>query len=210
MARVVERLRDLIQTGDRVLRIEGVLSGTLSFLCNTLAGDQPFSAAVVEAKSLGYTEPDPREDLSGMDVARKAVILARECGQKLELGDISVESLVPEALRDAPDAEAFLAGLAEHDGAMEAQRLAADAAGEVLRYVAVIEADGGATVGLRRYPKSHAFARTRGGDNIIAFTTERYREEPLVVQGPGAGPAVTAGGVFADVLRLASWLGAPS
>ena len=207
---VITTLRDLIQTGDRVLRIEGVLSGTLSFLCNTLAADNPFSAAVVEAKKLGYTEPDPREDLSGMDVARKAVILARECGKRIELDDVEIESLVPESLRDAPDAEAFLTGLAAHDDAMEGQRIAADADDQVLRYVAVIEADGGASVGLRRYPKSHAFARTRGGDNIIAFTTERYLEEPLVVQGPGAGPAVTAGGVFADVLRLASWLGAPS
>ena len=207
---VITTLRDLIQTGDRVLRIEGVLSGTLSFLCNTLAADRLFSDVVAEARRLGYTEPDPREDLSGTDVARKAVILARECGQELELAQVEVESLVPQALRSAPDAEAFLAGLVEHDGAMEAQRLAAEADGEVLRYVAVIEPGGGATVGLRRYPKSHAFARTRGGDNIIAFTTERYREEPLVVQGPGAGPAVTAGGVFADLLRLASWLGAPS
>ena len=207
---VITTLRDLVQTGDKILKIEGVLSGTLSFLFNSFVPGRPFSEIVKEARSLGYTEPDPREDLSGTDVARKAVILAREAGFGIELADIPVQSLVPTALEGEEDAEDFVAGLAAHDDDMERLRVDAESAGEVLRYVAVVSSDGEARVELRRFGQTHAFARTCGGDNVIAFTTERYSEQPLIVQGPGAGPAVTAGGVFADLLRLASYLGAPS
>lgn len=207
---VIKTLRDLVQTGDRVLAIEGVLSGTLSYLFNTLTPDVPFSRLVREAKEQGFTEPDPRDDLSGMDVARKVVILAREMGLALELDALPVQSLVPAGLEDAPSAEAFLDGLAAFDGQMRARLEEAEREGKALRYVGVVDRDKGASVQLRAYSKEHAFARLRGSDNIIAFTTERYREQPLIVQGPGAGPEVTAAGVFADLLRLTAHLGAPS
>lgn len=205
---VITTLRDLIQTGDRVERVEGVLSGTLSYVFNRFDGTRTFSSVVREAKELGYTEPDPRDDLSGMDVARKLVILAREMGVEIELGDVEIESLVPEALRSVATAAEFMDALPAHDAAMESRRAAATAEGQCLRYVGVVEASGKARVTLAAYPMTHAFARLSATDNIFAFTTARYGAQPLVVQGPGAGPEVTAGGVFADVLRLAAWLGA--
>ncbi len=205
---VISTLRDLVRTGDRIHRIEGVLSGTLSFLLQAFGAERPFSDAVREAHGRGYMEPDPRDDLSGMDVARKAVILGREMDLSVELEDVPVESLVPEDLQGCEQADEFLAGLPRHDATMEALRLEAQKSGKVLRYVAVIEASGQIQVGLRRFPQSHAFARIQPGDNILAFTTDRYHEQPLIVQGPGAGPAVTAAGVFGDLLRLAASLGA--
>jgi len=203
---VITTLRDLIQTGDRVTRIEGVLSGTLSYVFNSYTGGTSFSEVVKQAKALGYTEPDPRDDLAGTDVARKLVILGREMDLAMELDAVAVQSLVPEALRGA-DVEAFMTGLADFDAPMAAALEEARAAGEVLRYVGVIEADGRASASLRRYPLAHPFARVGASDNILAFTTARYHAQPLIVQGPGAGPEVTAGGVFADLLRLASSVG---
>lgn len=205
---VISTLRDLVRTGDRIHRIEGILSGTLSYLLQVFGREKTFSTAVKEAHSRGYMEPEPRDDLSGMDVARKAVILGREMGLGIELPQVPVESLVPEELRGVADAEEFIGGLPRHDASMESLRLEAEREDRVLCYVAVIRDDGKVEVGLRRYPKSHAFARIQPGDNILAFTTDRYREQPLIVQGPGAGPEVTAAGVFGDLLRLAGSLGA--
>jgi aspartokinase/homoserine dehydrogenase 1 len=202
---VIATLRDLVRTGDRVTKVEGVLSGTLSYVFNVWDGALPFSQIVRDAKARGYTEPDPRDDLSGMDVARKLVILAREMGVHLELGDVRVESLVPEALRGV-DAGAFLDALAQHDEVLEARRARAEAEGAVLRYVGVVRADGRAEVALLPYDKSHPFAALAATDNVIAFSSARYASQPLVVRGPGAGPEVTAGGVFADLLRLVSSL----
>ncbi len=202
---VIGTLRDLVRTGDRVKQIEGVLSGTLSYVFNTWDGSQPFSEVVRKAQALGYTEPDPRDDLSGTDVARKLVILAREMGVELELERVAVESLVPTALASL-EASAFVDGLRAFDGEMSARFEAAKARGEVLRYVGVAGATVRAKVALLAYPESHPFARLSATDNVFAFTTERYAQQPLLVQGPGAGPAVTAGGVFADLLRLASSL----
>ena len=200
-------LRDLLETGDTVRSIEGVLSGTLAFLFNTVTPDAPWSTAVRDARTQGFTEPDPREDLSGTDVARKLVALAREVGRPLELADVEVESLVPASL-SSPDlsADAFLDGLSTMDGEMQARLAKAAANHQVLRYVARLDANGRATVGLASLPESHPFAATKGTDNVIAFTTDRYPERPLVVQGAGAGPAVTAAGVFGDLLRLATSL----
>jgi aspartokinase/homoserine dehydrogenase 1 len=203
---IINTLRDLVQTGDRVLKIEGVLSGTLSYIFNTFDGTRPFSEIVIEAKGKGYTEPDPRDDLSGMDVARKLVILAREMGLDLELQDIRIESLVPESLRKG-SIDQFLDELPRHDKAMTSLVTEARGRGEVLRYVGLVDPEGLCSVALKSYPRSHAFAGTSGSDNIVAFTTERYHTQSLVVQGPGAGPEVTAGGVFADLLRLASYVG---
>ena len=204
---VIATLRDLSRTGDRIDRVEGVLSGTLSYVFNVYDGSRPFSHVVREAKRLGYTEPDPRDDLSGADVARKLVILAREMGVEIELGDVVVESLVPSSAADAPTAEAFLDQLADGDADMAKRLATARARGAVLRYVGVVESDGAARVSLAEYPDTHPFGRLGASDNIFAFTTARYAQRPLVVQGPGAGPDVTAGGVFADLLRLADWLG---
>jgi bifunctional aspartokinase / homoserine dehydrogenase 1 len=144
-------------------------------------------------------------------VARKVAILAREAGLRLELDDIPVESLVPEPLRACPTADEYLARLPEFDQEMAARLASAEASGEVLRYVGVVDAEKGTgSVELRRYPRDHPFAQLQGSDNIIAFTTARYFKQPLVVRGPGAGAEVTAGGVFSDLLRLAAHLGAPS
>ncbi|MEP6685166.1 MAG: bifunctional aspartate kinase/homoserine dehydrogenase I [Verrucomicrobiota bacterium] len=203
---IINTLRDLVQTGDQVLKIEGVLSGTLSYIFNTFDGVTPYSEIVREARRKGYTEPDPRDDLSGMDVGRKLVILAREMELDLELNDVRIESLVPESLQKG-SVEGFLERLPEHDHAMTDLLIQARGRDEVLRYVGVINPEGQCAVELKSYPRSHAFAGTSGSDNIVAFTTQRYHTQSLIVQGPGAGPEVTAGGVFADLLRLASYLG---
>ena len=144
-------------------------------------------------------------------MARKVTILGRECGLELELDAVPVSSLVPEALRGCATAEEYMARLPEFDAEMDALLMEADAAGEVLRFVGVVDArGGGGSVELRRYPKDHAFAQLSGSDNIIAFATQRYAAQPLIIRGPGAGAEVTAGGVFSDLLRLAAYLGAPS
>ncbi|KAG2597184.1 hypothetical protein PVAP13_5KG198800 [Panicum virgatum] len=208
---IISTLRGLLETGDKILRIEGIFSGTLSYIFNNFEGTRTFSNVVAEAKEAGYTEPDPRDDLSGTDVARKVIILARESGLTLELSDIPVKSLVPEALASCSSADEFMQKLPSFDEDWAKQRSEAEAAGEVLRYVGVVDAvNQKGQVELRRYKRDHPFAQLSGSDNIIAFTTSRYKEQPLIVRGPGAGAEVTAGGVFCDMLRLASSLGAPS
>ena len=204
---VISTLRDLLDTGDELIAIDGILSGTLAWLFNRFDGSVPFSELVREAHALGYTEPDPRDDLSGTDVARKLVILAREAGMPLSLGDVDVQSLVPERLRDA-DREGFMASLHELDAPMLSAYDAARDRGCVLRYVARLQQDGKARVALLELPDDHAFAHLRLTDNCVQFTTRRYRDNPLIVQGPGAGPEVTAAGVFSDLLRLSAALGA--
>jgi len=198
---IIQTLENLTETGDRVQHIEGILSGTLSYLFNAFDGERPFSEILIQAKEAGFTEPDPRDDLSGMDVARKVVILAREMGLRLELSDVTLEGLVPDALRDGT-VEEFLERLPEHDETMTDILRTAQAEGKVLRFVGSVKRDGTASVRLRRYPTDHAFARISHTDNIVRFQTDRYRKNPLIVQGPGAGPQVTAAGVFADLLRL--------
>jgi bifunctional aspartokinase / homoserine dehydrogenase 1 len=183
---IISTLHDLVHTGDQVLRIEGVLSGTLSYIFNVFDRTRPFSEIVRDAREKGYTEPDPRDDLSGQDVSRKLVILAREMGLELELADVRIESLVPESLRGG-SVEKFLERLPEHDHAMLELFSQAQARGEVLRYVGVVDPGGECSVELRSYPRSHAFAGTSGSDNIVAFQTKRYHTQSLIVQGPGAG-----------------------
>ena len=205
---IIQTWRDLKETGDDILAIEGILSGTLAYLFNVFDGSKPFSAIVREARDSGYTEPDPRDDLSGMDVARKLIILARELGLRLELTDIEIESLVPEELH-ASSIDEFLNDLSAYDAAMLARYKKAFDAGQVLRYVGSLNKAGKATVRLESLPTEHSFAHINLTDNIVRFVSGRYSDNPLVVQGPGAGPAVTAAGVFADLLRLARYLGAP-
>ncbi|HKR10945.1 MAG TPA: bifunctional aspartate kinase/homoserine dehydrogenase I [Pyrinomonadaceae bacterium] len=189
---IIQTLRGLVETGDEVIKIEGVLSGTLSYIFNSLDGGRTFSEVVREAHSLGLTEPDPREDLSGVDVARKLIILAREMGLEVEMDAVQVESLV-----------------AEDDQSIAALLDSARDRGEVVRYVGTIDSDGNLSARRRNYPIDHPFASLTGSDNIVSFQTARYNTQPMIVRGPGAGPEVTAAGVFADLLRLASFLGAP-
>ena len=202
---VICTLKDLRETGDTVYRIEGMVSGTLAWLFSMYDGTTPFSSLVLKAKEFGFTEPDPRDDLSGMDVARKTVILARELGYRTEVSDIDVESLVPESLRGVPKDE-FLSRLSEIDDHMLELYRSAEKKGMKLRYVGKVE-NGVCSVSLSEYPADHPFSTASGTDNVIAFTTARYNKEPLVIKGPGAGPEVTAGGVFADILRLSAYLG---
>lgn len=202
---VVQTLRDLIDTGDELLAVEGMLSGTLAWLFNRFDGSVPFSALVREAHALGYTEPDPRDDLSGMDVARKLVILAREAGVALSLDDVAVDSLVPPALAQL-ERDDFMEALPAMDAPMAALLGEARAAGGVLRHVARLDRDG-ASVGVKVLPMSHAFAHGQLTDNVVRFATRRYCDNALVVQGPGAGPEVTAAAVFTDLLRVAGAMG---
>jgi bifunctional aspartokinase / homoserine dehydrogenase 1 len=204
---VIQTLRDLRETGDEIESIEGIFSGTLAYLFNVYDGTVAFSDIVHDAKQRGYTEPDPRDDLSGMDVARKLIILGREMGLALELADVKVESLVPPDLSGA-SIEEFMSGLPKFDAGMNERLKAAQGRGKVLRYVGRITARGEATVGLIELERSHAFANMALTDNIVRFATGRYNTNALIVQGPGAGPEVTAGGVFADLLRLSAYLGA--
>jgi homoserine dehydrogenase len=194
-------LRRLRLSGDRLLALDGVLSGSLSFLFNRYDGTRPFSALLQEARERGYTEPDPRADLSGADVARKLLILARAAGVELEESEVEIEGLVPAHLARLDSGE-FLGRLAEID-AFVAQRFREAAAdGKVLRYLASLDISGRARVGLRAVDRSHPCAALSGADNLFAFTTERYRDRPLVVVGPGAGADVTAQGLLADTLEI--------
>jgi aspartokinase/homoserine dehydrogenase 1 len=204
---VISTLRDLRGTGDDITEIEGIFSGTLAYLFNVFDGSESFSSIVRAAKAKGYTEPDPRDDLSGVDVARKLIILGREMGLTLEISDVQVEGLVPEVLTKC-SVEEFMARLPESDAAMAAALGNARGKNQVLRYVGRIDAGGKATVGLMRLDAKHAFANIALTDNVVRFATRRYCDNPLIVQGPGAGPEVTAAGVFSDLLRLSAYLGA--
>jgi len=204
---IVQTLRDLYQTGDEITGIEGIFSGTLAYLFNVYDGSRGFAEMVRDARQRGFTEPDPRDDLSGMDVARKLIILGREMGLALELKDVKVESLVPAELAGG-SIEEFMEHLPRHDAALASRLAAARARGKVLRYTGKLTAGGEATVGLQELDAHHPFANIALTDNVVRFATQRYRDNPLIVQGPGAGPEVTAGGVFADLLRLAAYLGA--
>jgi aspartokinase/homoserine dehydrogenase 1 len=202
---VISTLGDLIASGDQVLKIEGIFSGTLSYLFNHYDGARPFSAVLREAHELGFSEPDPRDDLSGEDVARKLLIIARHLGLRWDMKDIRFENLVPVSLRKGAFSPSAFDRFARVDAAMRRRLEDARLRGHVLRYVGVLEGNTG-TAGLRGFPQTHPFAGTKGSDNIIAITTRRYSHTPLVVQGPGAGADVTAMGVFSDILKLLHYL----
>src|SRR5438477_449300 len=193
--------RRIRRAGDTLVALTGVFSGSLSFLFNAYDGKVPFSSLLAEARARGYTEPDPRADLSGRDVARKLLIVARAAGERLEERDIEVEDLVPAPLREVA-LEAFLGRLGELDPLFEHCRYAAAASGQVLRYVARVGTGRRASVRLEALPPDHPCAQLSGADNLFAFTTRRYHLQPLVVRGPGAGPEVTAQALLADVLEI--------
>jgi homoserine dehydrogenase len=196
---IIHTLRPLVDAGDELVDMTACLSGTLGYLCSELEDSRPLSQVVPEARARGFTEPDPRDDLSGADVRRKALILARTMNQHLELDDVPGAPLIP---LEEGDVEQWLAGLARHDVALAARVRAAREQGDVLRYVARI-LPGKCEVGLREVPRLSAVGRLRGTDNILTVHTRFYDERPLVISGPGAGPDVTAAGVFGDLLRLA-------
>lgn len=198
---VLSTLRTLLDTGDAPIEIVGALSGTLGAIFTDLGNGADFSAAVRSAKERGFTEPDPRDDLSGLDVARKALILARTLGRQVDLDEIAVENLVPEALREAsvPD---FLNRLEELDAAWVRRAEAARAAGATLKYVATVPADGPISVGVREAPLSSLLGALQGPENVVVIRTMRYNANPLTVVGPGAGAAVTAAGMTGDMLAL--------
>jgi aspartokinase/homoserine dehydrogenase 1 len=198
---VLSTLRRLRGAGDRLLALEGVFSGSLSWLFNHFDGMRPFSALLAEARAWGYTEPDPRADLSGADVARKLLILARASGFALDEHEVEIENLVPPGLREV-DAGTFRGRASELDAALATRLQIARAQGKVLRYLAQLDARGNARVGLCEVDAAHPAARLAGCDNLFALTTTRYHAQPLVIQGAGAGPEVTAQALLADVLAL--------
>jgi len=198
---VINTLNDLLLSGDRVISIEGVLSGTLNFIFSAFNEGKKFSDVVKEAKAKGYTEPDPRDDLSGMDVARKILILSREAGMALELKDIEIENLVPDGCRGNMSVDEFFTALQKHDQYFDSLREEAARKKEKLRYKAVLQ-NGKVRVHLGSVDEQHPFYSLSGSDNIILLTTERYHDRPMVIRGPGAGAAVTAAGVFADIIRI--------
>ncbi|MDR0583482.1 MAG: bifunctional aspartate kinase/homoserine dehydrogenase I [Treponema sp.] len=202
---VISTLRDLFLSGDRVRRIEAVLSGTLSFIFNNFDGSKTFSALVREARVKGYTEPDPRDDLNAMDAARKALILARECGLSLEFANVDIEPILPEACFKAKDVDSFFNELEKSDAHFEKLRTEAAKKGMALRYTAVIE-EGAARLSLGPEPGDSPFRSLVDSDNIVVITTDRYSKLPMVIKGPGAGAQVTAGGIFADIVRIARTL----
>ena len=198
---VMSTLCDLLRSGDRIQRIEGVFSGTLAYIFNCLDEGRSFSEIVHQAHALGYTEPDPRDDLTGEDVARKLLILAREMGLHVERRDIAVEALVPSSMMKQP-IEVFLENLKNVDAHWRERVEAAARQDKRLRYVGRIE-DGQLSVGVRAVEAHSPFARLRGTENAIVFTTARYHAMPMLIQGPGAGPDVTAAGLLADLIQAA-------
>ncbi|MCS6988233.1 MAG: bifunctional aspartate kinase/homoserine dehydrogenase I [Chloroherpetonaceae bacterium] len=202
---VINTLNDLLSSGDKILKIEAVLSGSLSYIFNNFKGERNFSDVVREAMRLGYTEPDPREDLSGLDVARKILILARETGLPLELSDVKVENILPDPCLAAKTVEEFFVELEKANPMFEERKRQAEEQKRVLRFIASLE-NGEAQARLAAIDAEHPFYALSGSDNIIAYTTERYRERPLVVKGAGAGAEVTAAGVFANVIWISNYL----
>ncbi|HLO43496.1 MAG TPA: bifunctional aspartate kinase/homoserine dehydrogenase I [Leadbetterella sp.] len=202
---LINTLQGLINSGDRIHKIEAVLSGTLSYIFNNFAAGVKFLDIVKDAKAKGFTEPDPRDDLSGTDVARKILILARESGIKLEFSEVENIPLLSAEAMSAKSVEDFYAVLEKENSHYEKLLNEALAKGEVLRFIASLE-NGKAKLGLTSVGKSHPFYNLAGSENIVSFTTERYFNNPLVIKGPGAGAEVTAMGVFADIISLSSFL----
>lgn len=202
---IINTLQGLITSGDKIHKIEAVLSGTLAYIFNNFKAGDRFVDVVGEAKAKGYTEPDPRDDLSGQDVARKILILSRECGLKLEPEDVKIINLLNDACLNAKTVDEFFVELEKDNERFEKLLAEAEAKDEVLRYIATLD-DEKVTIELKTVGRKHPFFNLAGSENIVSFTTERYKYNPLVIKGPGAGAEVTASGVFADIMSISSYL----
>ncbi len=201
---IIRTLKDLMMSGDRVIRIEAILSGTISFIFNNFKGETSFHDIVKLAQEKGYTEPDPRDDLRGTDFMRKMLILARDAGYTLEPEDVKIDSMLPQACLDADSVDEFYDELKKNNDYFEVLKANAASGGKVLRYIGKLE-NGDVSIALEMVDEAHPFYMLSGSDNIISFTTERYKERPLVVKGPGAGAEVTAAGVFADIVNVGTF-----
>lgn len=200
---IIQTIQDFENTGDKILKIEAVLSGTLSYIFNSFNGNKKFSEVVNEAAAKGYTEPDPRDDLNGLDVARKLLILARETGLLMEMSDIQIQNLVPESLRKTQSIKEFFEKLKLEDPHFEKLKKDAESKNQKLCYIAKLEGKK-TSIKLEAVDSNHPFYSLSGSDNIVSITSERYKANPLVIKGPGAGAEVTAAGVFTDILRIAN------
>jgi bifunctional aspartokinase / homoserine dehydrogenase 1 len=197
---IIHAIKNLQFTGDKILELSGVVSGTMTYLFSELDKGNSFSGAVLKARALGYAEPDPRDDLSGEDVARKFLILARICGLNIERSELNVESLIPDELKDV-DAATFLEKLHQYDEAWKIRLAESAKKGETLRYTGSLK-KGKIKVGIESVPTSSAIGQLNGTNNLIRIKSRRYYDQPLVIQGPGAGKEVTAAGVLADILSI--------
>lgn len=200
---VINTMHDLINSGDKINKIEGILSGSLSYIFNTYTDQDNFSDIVKKAQELGYTEPDPREDLNGGDVQRKITILARESGAEIEMKDVKIEYILPASCRKAKDVKAFYEELEKENAYFTDLAKKASAKGEKLKLIARYE-DGKATVKLESINADHPFYGLKGTENMILFTTDRYKSSPLSIRGAGAGGEVTAAGVFAEIISISN------
>ena len=203
---IIKSLKDLIESGDNVAEVSGIFSGTLAYLFNKYEKPKTFSSILLDACKQGYTEPDPRDDLSGLDVARKVVILARECGHHIEIDDVKVQSLIPSSLKGVPLND-FLENLNLIDDLIDPYLVKVEGKNLNLRYAARIDIQNNIyEVSLKEFTDEHPFTNINLTDNIFQFKTKRYALNPLIIIGPGAGPDVTAAGIFSDILRLTSML----
>jgi aspartokinase/homoserine dehydrogenase 1 len=198
---IVKTLKDLMISGDRILSIEAILSGTISYIFNNYRGDVTFHDIVKQAQERGYTEPDPRDDLRGTDFMRKMLILARDAGYELEAADVEIESMLPKSCLGAETVDDFYKSLLVENDFFERMKKQAENGKQVLRYIGKLE-NGKVKIGLQMVDETHPFYALSGSDNIISFITDRYKERPMVVKGPGAGAEVTAAGVFADIVHV--------
>jgi homoserine dehydrogenase len=197
---VIQTLSNLIESGDQIIEVSGVLSGTMTYLFKELEKGVKFSKAVLQARSLGYAEPDPRDDLSGEDVARKFLIIARTCGLEIEREDIEVETLIPEKLKNV-DPNSFMSHFADYDTEWENRIDKELESGRTLRYTGTFK-DDKIKIGIESVSKESNLGRLFGTNNLIQIKTERYYDQPLVIQGPGAGKEVTAAGILADIQKV--------
>ena len=200
---IIKTIHDLLISGDQILKIEAILSGTISYIFNNYKGERTFEEIVREAREKGYTEPDPRDDLSGLDFGRKMLILARETGISLEMEDIHIETILPEDCLNADSLEGFYQKLREHEEHFSALKTKAESENKALHFVGTLE-NGNARIELLMLDNTHPFYNLSGSDNIISLTTNRYLHNPMVIRGPGAGAEVTAAGVLADIVRVAT------